>query len=344
MKIAIFAPISWRTPPKHYGPWETVASNLCEGLYKRGHDVTLFATGDSKTKGKLCWVCPKPLEENPELDAKAYEYLHIANLLKRAGEFDIIHNHLNYYLLCFSNLIKTKVVTTLHGSAALEPESRKVYDKFKNLPYVSISNSEREGAPELNYIKTVYNGIKIEDFPFCGNPDDYLIFLGRISFDKGTHFACEFARKTNQKLVIVGVVPDDEKDYFEAMVKPHIDGRQIKIINGNELGDKEKKSILSRAKAFLHLIAFKEPFGLVMVEAMACGTPVIGFNKGSVSEVVGNPSTGFVVKTLREAESKLKDIERIDRKACRKRIEDLFTVDKMVEGYLEAYNLVLKNL
>lgn len=338
MRVAVLGPINWRTPPRHYGPWELVVYNLVEGLQKRGVEVTLFATGDSQVSCDLRWVCPRPLAEEPSLDYKVYEYLHVGHALERAREFDLIHNHLNCYPLCFSPLITTPIVTTLHGSAYLEPATHIIYRRFRQLPYVSISNAEREGLPELNYVATVYNGIDLNQFTFRDAPGRYLLFLGRISPKKGTHLAIEVARRTGHRLVIAGWVPPDEGPYFENVVKPRL-GNGVEYIGPVEPGPRDR--VLGNALALLHLPTVPEPFGLVLAEAQACGTPVIGFDRGSVREVVEDGVTGYVVKDLEEAVDAVSRLDTIRRQDCRRRAETHFSADKMVESYLGVYRLVL---
>lgn len=339
MRVGIMGPITWRTPPRHYGPWEQVVATLANGLARRGVEVTVFATGDSQLEAEVRWVCPRPLGESPDLNPKVYEFLHLGFCLEQAAEFDILHNHLNCYPLVFSPLVKTPIITTLHGSALLEPETRTIYRRFKHLPYVSISLAEREGLPELNYVANVYNGIELDWFTPVDEPGDYLLFLGRISPKKGTHLAIELARRTGLPLVIAGYIPPDEQDYFEAQVKPHLDERQISYIG--PVGPEQRNRVLGGALALLHLVTVPEPFGLVLAEAQACGTPVIGFGKGSVPEVVRHGVTGFVVENLAQAEAAVAEVHRLDRRRCRQWVEENFSAEAMVNGYLAAYAAVL---
>lgn len=339
MRVAILGPIAWRVPPHHYGPWEQVVGTLADGLVKRGVEVTLFATGDSRTLAKLKWVVPRPLAEDPTLDPKVYEFLHLGYCFEQAAQFDIIHNHLNCYPLCFTPLVATPVVTTLHGSALLEPPTRVIYRRFKDLPYVSISQAERAGLPELNYAANIYNGLNLTDFTFNPQPGEYLLFLGRISPKKGTHLAIELARRLGERLVIAGYVPPDEEAYFEQQIKPQL-GQKIEYIG--PVGPVERDPLLGGAKALLHLITVPEPFGLVMAEAQACGTPVIGINAGSVAEVVADGVTGFVISDLEEAAVAVKKLDQIDRRACRERAEKYFSAEAMVEGYWEVYKKILR--
>lgn len=342
MKIGILAPIAWRTPPRKYGPWEQVCANLADGLAERGHDVYLFATGDSITKANLISVCPAPLGENPDMPARAWELIHIGHALKQADELelDILHNHMNYLPLPFSNFTRTPLVTTLHGAAMLEEDSRKVYRMYPDLPYISISYAERNGCPELNYIANVYNGIRLEQFDLIEKEGKHLLFIGRICPEKGADLAVEFARRTGLPLVIAGIVPDHHQDFFDNKIKPFIDDQNIRFVG--EVGPVQRNQLMGDALALLHLIRVPEPFGLVMAEAMACGTPVIGIGLGSVPEVVEHGVTGFVVKDLDEAVSMVNRLSEIRRKDCRERVERLFTLERMVEGYEQAYDRCLQ--
>lgn len=337
MRIGILAPISWRTPPRKYGPWEQVCANLADGLAERGHEVYLFATGDSATKARLISVCPKPLGENPGLPSRPWELIHIGNALREADrlELDLLHNHMNYLTLPFARLIRTPVITTLHGAALLEADSREAYRQFPDLPCISISYAERQGCPELNYIDNVYNGIRLESFDFSPGGGEYLLFIGRICPDKGADLAIEAARLTGLPLVIAGIVPGGQEQFFETKIRPWIDGKQIRFVG--EVGPVERNRLMGGALALLHLIRAPEPFGLVMAEAMACGTPVVGFGLGSVPEVVEHEKTGYVVHTMEEAVAAIGRISEISRADCRKRAEEHFTIDHMVDGYERAF-------
>ncbi|MFD2147621.1 glycosyltransferase family 4 protein [Mucilaginibacter antarcticus] len=285
MKVAVLSPVAWRTPPRHYGPWEQVSSNIAEGLIKLGVDVTLFATGDSITAGKLESVCEKGYEEERGQDAKVLECLHISNLMEKAGEFDIIHNNFDFLPLTYSGLIKTPLITTIHGfsSERIVP----VYKKYNSRGhYVSISNSDR--SPELEYLATVYNGLDTKDFIFNNNPEDYLLYFGRIHPHKGTVEAIEIAKKTKKKLLIAGIVQDE--GYFKEKVEPQLND-QIQYIGS--AGPDKRNTLLGNALALLHPISFDEPFGLSVAEAMLCGTPVIAFNRGSMPELIKDGETGF---------------------------------------------------
>ena len=334
MKIAILSPVCWRTPPKHYGPWEQVASNIAEGMVEKGLDVTLFATGDSITKGKLESICERPYEENKSLDPKVWECLHISNLMEKADQFDLIHNHYDFLPLTYSNLIKPPMVTTIHGfsSSQILP----VYKKYNESNYyVSISNSDR--SQELDYIATVYNGINVQDFTLNDTPEDYLLFFGRIHHDKGVHEAIRIAQKSGRKLIISGIIQD--QSYFDEKVKPFIDDKQIVFVGHS--GPEKRDQLLGNAFALLHPINFEEPFGLSVVESMLCGTPVVAFSKGSMPELIKHEKTGFLVSGIEEAISSIKNIKEINRSDCREWAENNFSKKKMTADYLNVYQKIL---
>lgn len=333
MKIAILAPVTWRTPPRHYGPWEQVASDLTEELVKQGMDVTLFATGDSITQAKLQWVCEKPLGEHPD-DAKVWECLHISHLMEQAARFDIIHNHFDFLPLTYSRLIKPPVITTIHGFSS--PQIIPVYKKYNSHSfYVSISNSDR--APGLRYLDTVYNGVNERQFHFGTGGGDYLLFFGRIHPHKGTYEAIQIALQAHRKLIICGLIQD--QSYFEQQVAPYLNDTSI-IYKGN-VGPEQRSLLLGGAAALLHPINFEEPFGLSVVEAMLCGTPVIAFNRGSMKELIPDGRTGFLVQDSREAILALGNLSKISRHACREHAIQKFTSAGMARHYIELYKQVL---
>ncbi|MFP4564041.1 MAG: glycosyltransferase family 4 protein [Spirochaetia bacterium] len=338
MHIAILSPIAWRTPPRHYGPWEQVASNHAEGLLREGHEVTLFATADSITTGNLEAVCPHPYEEDKSLDPKVWEALHISHLMEQSHRFDIIHNHFDFMPLIFSRLIDVPMVTTIHGFSS--PKIVPVYRKYDSVVhYVSISNANRH--PELNYISTVYNGIDPKYFTFKEKPGEYLLFLGRIHHDKGTREAISIARKAGLPLLIAGIVQD--KAYFDRYVRPEIDGRIIHLLG--EAGPAQRDRLLGAALALLHPINFEEPFSLSVAESMLCGTPVIAFRRGSMPELIREGETGFLVASVEEAVEKARELNKdptlIDRKKCRTWAESRFTIKEMIKAYLDVYKKIL---
>ena len=335
MKIAILSPIAWRTPPAKYGPWEQVASNVAEGLVEKNIDVTLFATGNSVTKGKLQYISEEAYCENPDMDPKVWECLHISNLMEQADKFDIIHNHFDFLPLTYSGLIKTPMVTTIHGFSS--PKILEVYKKYNRTNfYVSISNSDR--SPDLDYTATVYNGINTDEFTFRPISKEYLLFFGRIHPEKGVYESIQIAKRSGRKLIISGLIQHQE--YFNSKVKPFINDDDI-IYAGNS-GPEERDKLLGEAYALLHPISFKEPFGLSVAESMICGTPVIAFNLGSMPELITHEKTGFLVNTIEEASDAVGNIRLIDRKYCRDRAISEFSKEKMTEGYLDVYNNVLK--
>jgi len=335
MKIAILSSIAWRTPPRKYGPWEQVSSNIAEGLVDRGFEVTLFATGDSITRGKLESICEHPYAENPSIDPKVAECLHISHLMEQAHDFDIIHNNFDFLPLTYSRLIKTPMVTTIHGFSS--PKIIPVYKKYNiSNHYVSISNSDR--SPDLDYIATVYNGINIDEFIFDREPEDYLLFFGRIHHDKGVFESIQIAKKSRRKLIISGLIQDQE--YFDTKVKPFINDDDIVYV-GNS-GPKQRLELLGKACALLHPVNFDEPFGLSVVEAMACGTPVIAFRRGSMPEIVLHGKTGFLVNSVDEAVKALTGIETINRNDCKEWVFSKFSRQKMTEEYLKVYRQILQ--
>lgn len=334
MKIALISPIAWRTPPVHYGPWENIASLLCEGLVKRGIDVTLFATGDSKTSGKLVAVCPRGYEEDKTVEPKVWECLHICEAFERAGEFDLIHNNFDFLPLTYSCLVDTPVLTTIHGFSS--PAILPVYEKYNDKNYyVSISNSDR--SRKLNYIATVYHGIDLKQFTFKKKSGDYLLFFGRIHKDKGAKEAIEIAKAFDKKLIMAGIIQDQE--YFDKEVKPNL-SEDIQYIGS--VGPKERDKLLGGAYALLHPIFFEEPFGLSVVESMACGTPVVAFNKGSMPEIIESGKNGFIVENVREAVIALGNISKIDRQCCRTTVEEKFSVERMVDDYIKVYQQIIR--
>jgi glycosyltransferase involved in cell wall biosynthesis len=333
MKVAVLAPVAWRTPPRHYGPWEQIASNITEGLIKLGIDVTLFATGDSITAGKLDAVCETGYEEDLTQDAKVLECMHISNLMEKAAEFDIIHNNFDFLPLSYSGLIKTPIITTIHGFSS--PKIIPVYKKYNSKGhYVSISNSDR--SSELNYVATVYNGLSTKNLEFNGSPDDYLLYFGRIHHDKGTAEAIEIAKRTGRKLLIAGLIQDE--NYFKEKIKPQLNS-QIKYLGNAEPA--QRNTLLGNAYALLHPINFNEPFGMSVAEAMLCGTPVIAFNKGSMPELIKHEKTGFLVNNIDEAVEAVGLIKNIKREDCRNWSNAEFSCDKMVGDYLKLYGKIL---
>ncbi|AWB09626.1 MAG TPA: glycosyltransferase family 4 protein [Thermodesulfobium narugense] len=334
MKIAMISPIAWRTPPRHYGPWEQVTSLLTEGLVKEGLNVTLFATADSITSAKLVSVVPTGYEEDKEADPKVLEYLHISNVFEMADEFDIIHNQFDFMPLCYSRLTKTPMVTTIHGFSS--EKILPIYKKYnKHVSYVSISNSDR--YPSLDYISTIYHGIDINNFPFNPDPRDYLLFFGRMHPDKGAHDAIKIAKFFKMKLFLAGPIQDEA--YFKENIQPHL-SEDIKYLGS--VGPEKRGELLSNAICLLHPIYFNEPFGLSVIESLACGTPVLAYNRGSMKEIL-DESIGILVSSFEEAVEKFGLIYKIKRSDCRKYVERKFTSQRMVSEYIEVYKRILNS-
>ena len=330
-RVAILSPVAWRTPPRQYGAWETVASNITEGLVSRGWDVTLFATRDSVTRAHLHAVVDRGYEEDPAIDPKVAEYLHISEAFEHAAEFDLIHSHYDFMALSYTRLVKTPVLTTIHGFSS--PKIMPVYEKYRDGYFVSISNSDR--APGLNYLATVYNGIDLSLYPLQERGGDHLIFLGRIHPDKGVHLAIEVARLSGLPLLIAGIIQD--RTYFREQVEPHLD-QTIRYIGPVDVPGKNE--LFARARALLHLNTIPERFGLVLAEANAAGVPVIAMDLGSCREVIEDGQTGFLVNNVHEAVRALERIGEIDRNACRQRVQECFSIETMVEAYERVYRTI----
>jgi glycosyltransferase involved in cell wall biosynthesis len=332
--IAVLSPISWRTPPRDYGPWESVVSVLTENLVRMGIEVTLFATGDSKTSGNLVAVCPRPYSEDHSVDPKVAECLHISEVFERAAEYDLIHNHFDFLPLSYSGLVETPVVTTIHGFSS--PSIIPVYLKYNTRGhYVAISESDR--SPQLRYIATIHHGIDVAGFPYSDTAGKYLLFFGRIHPEKGVREAIQVAQRAGIRLVIAGIVQDQE--YFATEVEPHIDGTTVEYLGS--VGPDQRADVLGRALALLHLISFDEPFGLSLIESMACGTPVIAFNRGSMPEIIRDGETGYIVEDIGGAVSAVAAIDQIDRSDCRTDVEDRFTSARMARDYVRVYQEIL---
>lgn len=335
MRIAMLAPISWRVPPRHYGPWERVVSLLTEGLVERGIDVTLFATADSITRARLVGVCPRPYSEDPAIDPKVWECLHVSEVFERAGEFDLIHNHFDFLPLTYSGLTRTPVVTTIHGFSS--DCTLPVYEKYDGRAYyVSISDADR--SPRLSYVATVRHGVALEEFALRREQGEYLIFFGRIHPDKGVAEAVEVARRAGLPLVIAGIIQD--RNYFDREVAPRLDGERVSYIGS--VGPERRDEVLGRARALLHLVNFDEPFGLSMIEALACGTPVIARRCGSVPEVVRHGETGFIVETIDEAVAAVARVGELRREKLRRYVAESFSRERMVDDYIRVYKEVLR--
>lgn len=331
-RVAVLSPVAWRTPPRQYGAWETVAGNIAEGLMARGWDVTLFATGDSLTSARLHAVVERGYEEDSGIDPKVAESLHIAEVFEHASEFDLIHSHYDFMALCYTRLVRTPVLTTIHGFSS--PRIMPVYEKYRRGYFVSISDSDR--APGLNYLATVYNGIDLSLYPLRQSAGDHLVFLGRIHPEKGVHLAIEASRLSGLPLLIAGIVQD--RAYFREQVEPHL-GPAIRYIGPVDVAGKNE--LFARARALLHLNTIPERFGLVLAEANAAGVPVVAMDLGSCREVIEHGRTGFLVNNVLEAASALERLPEIDPRECRRRVEHRFSIGTMVESYERVYRTIL---
>lgn len=330
----MLAPISWRVPPRHYGPWELFVSLLTEGLVERGVDVTLFATADSLTSARLVGTAPTGYSEDESLDAKVWEAMHIATVFERAGAFDLIHNSFDFLPLTYSGLVDTPVLTTIHGfsSERILP----VYERYNQRgTYVAISEADRH--PALDYVATIHHGIDMRAFPFRDAPDDYLLMFGRIHPHKGVVEAIDVAERLGMPLVIAGIVQDEA--YFAEQVKPRVDGDRVRYVG--TVGPQARGELLGGAVALLHLISFDEPFGFAVVESMACGTPVITRDRGSMSEIVRPGENGFLVGSAAETPDAVVAAADLDRSAVRASVEQRFDVMRMVDSYIEVYRSVV---
>ena len=334
-RIAVLSPVAWRTPPRAYGAWETVASNITEGLVARGwKNVTLFATKESVTNAKLQAIIEKGYEEDKTQIPPVSTCLHIAYCMQRADEFDLIHSNFDYLPLTYTRLIKTPMLTTIHGFSS--PDILRVYRRYKDTYYVSISDSDRD--KELPYLATVYNGIDLSNLTFRETPGDKLVHYGRIHPDKGTHLAIEVAKKCGKDLIIAGIIQD--QDYFDNFLKPHLNDSSIQYIG--PVNPVQRDALLKEAYVVIHLNTIPERFGLVMAEAMAAGVPVIAADLGSCREVIADGKTGYLVNNVDEAVAAVGKVERIERKNCRRRVEENFTIDRMVSRYEKVYEQIFR--
>ncbi len=344
MKIAQLASVWERIPPTTYGGAELITSYITEGLLKRGHKVTLFATGNSITKAKLVSIFPKGLyRANIPWSNSTYPFLNTLEAFKRAKEFDIIHNHAGIPGLFFTNFVKTPTISTLHSSSTVK--DKLIRKKFPDALYVAISRFQAKAFNLPKNTPVIYNGIRLKDYPFSTKKREYLIWLGRISKEKGTKEAIEIAKKSGEKLIIAGKVDKfdpPQLEYYQKEIAHLIDNYQIKYLG--EVSNRKIPSYLSKAKAILVPLNWDEPFGLTMIEAMACGTPVIAFRKAAVSEIVIQGKTGFILPhgDIQGMVKAVKKIGQINPKACREQVEKNFTVEEMVDKYEKLFKTIIK--
>ncbi|MBD2205324.1 glycosyltransferase family 4 protein [Calothrix sp. FACHB-1219] len=339
MKIAQVAPLWERVPPPTYGGIELVVSHLTDELVRRGHEVTLFASGDSQTLANLEAVYPRALRLDPNVKEYAvYEMLELSQVYQRSPQFDIIHSHVGISALSLASLVSTPTVHTLHGS--FTKDNRIAFGHHKKQPYISISDAQRQ--IDLNYFGTVYNGINPEDYPFKKQPQEpeYLAFLGRFSPDKGPHHAIAIAKQSGWRLKMAGKIDLVDSKFFEQEIAPHIDGQQIEYLG--EVNHDEKAELLGNAAVTLFPIAWQEPFGLVMIESMATGTPVIAMNLGSVPEVIAHGATGFICQNYEQMAEIIPQALKLNRQTCRQYVENKFSVAQMVNGYEAIYEKIIQ--
>lgn len=340
MRIAQVAPLWERVPPPAYGGIELVVGLLTNELVRRGHEVTLFASGDSLTLAKLESVHPQALRLDPAVkEYSIYEMLQLSKVYERASEFDIIHSHMGCAALPYANFVKTPTVHTLHGTFTSDNE--KLYAHARLQPFVSISNAQREPKLNLNCLATVYNGIDTSQYEFHPEPENppYLAFLGRLSPEKGPHLAIEIAKRSGWTLKMAGKIDVVDRKYFEQEIQPHIDGKQIEYLG--EANHNQKCALMGGAVATLFPITWREPFGLVMTESMATGTPVIAMELGSTSEVIVHGQTGFLCHNVEECIAAIEQVTQLNRKTCREHVENHFSVQRMTDGYEAVYQQML---
>jgi len=347
LKIAQIAPLWFSIPPKKYGGTERIISHLTEELVKRGHEVTLFASGDSKTKGKLISPIKKHLCSFPDFDKKItwQEYVwnafNTARAIELSLKFDILHTHWVWLPFLFSKFSKTPIIHTFHNIPKKEDSRWKILEYYKNdINAVFISKSEKKNSKiKFNKNWVIYNGIDISQFKFNPKRGNHFIWVGRIDPAKGIQNAILVAKETGEKLLFAGQLQEIWKNFFREKIKPYL-SKNIKYVG--ELSQKELSNFYGKAKAFLYPIEWEEPFGLVMIEAMACGTPIIVFNRGSAKELVKDGKTGFVVENLKEMKEAMREIDKIKREDCRKWVEENFTKERMAKEYENVYYQILK--
>ena len=340
MRIAQVAPLYESVPPKLYGGTERVVSYLTEELVREGHEVTLFASGDSSTAGHLVSPCPRALRLDPKsIDYLAYHVLMLEQVYQMAHEFDFVHFHVDYLHFPFSRRSNLAQLTTLHGRLDL-PDLVPLYREFTEMPVVSISDAQRKPLPWINWVSTVYHGLPEAFYSFHEGPGSYLAFMGRISPEKGVDQAIAIAKRSGIPLKIAAKIDRVDREYFESVIEPLLDDSIVEYIG--EIGEKEKDEFLGHALALLAPVNWPEPFGLVLIEALACGTPVVAYNRGSVPEIIKNGVTGFIVRDLKGATRAISQIPKLSRRACRLDFETRFTAPRMAQAYVFVYKKLLQ--
>lgn len=339
MRIAQIAPLWIPIPPYTYGGIELVVSLLTEELVKRGNEVTLFATGDSKTSARLAPIWPKSLWRAKLHAPSAIYSLLYKKIYEMRDEFDIIHDHCEFYTPFVNSLMKVPVVSTVHHP--VYEEMTILFKKFPKINYVAISKDQRKKAPGVNFTETIYHGLPLEKYEFNNKPENYLLWLSKITPEKGVLEAIKVAEAAGEKLILSGIIPKEQQDFFEYRILPHIDGKQIQFVGASDF--KKKIQLFKNAKAFLYPIKRDEPFGLVVIESMACGTPVIAYNEGAMSELIKDGKTGFLVSERNEMIEALGKIGQIERSLCRAEVEKTFCLEKMVNGYENLYHKLVED-
>lgn len=338
MRIAQVAPLWIPIPPYTYGGTELVVSWLCDELVRRGHEVTLFATEDAKTSANLVPVWPKALWRAKLKTPHAVFSLLYEKLISLQDQFDVIHDHCEFYTAPFSRFLKPKMITTLHHP--LTQETIILYKKFPNINFVAISENQRKSGPGINIVKTIYHGLPLERYPLNLKPKNYLLWLSKIAPEKGVAEAIDIAKLSGENLIISGNILPEYGDYFNFRIRPLVDGKKIQFVGASDFG--KKIELLKNAKAFIFPVKRPEPFGLVVIEAMACGTPVIAFESGATPELIKDKKTGFIVNSIEEGCQAVKKIETISRTDCREHVNKNFNLKRMVNRYEKLFKKILK--
>src|SRR5574338_1135596 len=339
MRIAQVAPLIESVPPTGYGGAERVVSYLTEELVRQGHQVTLFASGDARTAAELVPCSPRSLRlDDGVIDPMAHQTVELECVAARAHEFDVIHWHLDYFHFPMSRRLGVPQLTTLHGRLDI-PDLQPVYAEFRDMPVVSISDDQRDPLPQANWIGTVHHGLPYDELVPIGQPDDYLVFVGRMSPEKRADRAIEIARRAGMRLKIGAKVDGADREYFRREIEPLLAQSHVEFVGA--VGGAEKQALLSGARAMLFPIDWAEPFGLVMIEAMACGTPVIAWPQGSVPEVIADGVNGFIVDSIDDAVEAVGDLDSISRDGVRAAFERRFTAERMARDYLDAYRRLI---
>ncbi|XOB40349.1 MAG: glycosyltransferase family 4 protein [Candidatus Nealsonbacteria bacterium] len=339
MRIAQVAPLWIPVPPYTYGGTELIVSWLCNELVRRGHEVTLFATEDSKTSAHLIPVWPRSLWRAKLKTPHAVYSLLYEKLISLQDNFDIIHDHCEFYTTPYTRFLKPKIVTTLHHP--LTEETTILYKKFPNINFVSISKNQRRSGPGINIVKTIYHGLPIERYQFNPTPQNYILWLSKIAPEKGIAEAIDIAKLSGENLIISGNILPNYADYFNFRIKPLINGKKIQFAGASDF--KKKIELIKNAKVFMFPVKRPEPFGLVVIEAMACGTPVIAYKEGAMPELIEDGKTGFLVSSVEQACQALKKIKTISRADCREHIKKNFNLKRMVNRYEKLYKKMLKS-